>query len=108
MMDTGRLPIFTGFVRDITERKQAEENLQNRYKEVDILHDVSQMTLGSTDPKAVLEKILDRTLSVVSLDLGNIRLFDSSGQMQMAIYAGYRHPESIREHHPDVKSPAHG
>src|SRR6266480_2490311 len=107
-IDTGRLPIFTGFVRDITERKQAEENLQNRYKEVAILHDVSQMTLGSTDLKSVLEKILDRTLSVVSLDLGNIRLFDSSGQMRMGIYQGYRDPESIREHHTDVKGPASG
>ncbi len=107
-IDTGRLPIFTGFVRDITERKQAEEDLQNRYKEVAILHDVSQMTLGSTDLKAVLEKILDRTLSVVSLDLGNIRLFDSSGQMRMSVYRGYRDPESIREHHADVKGPASG
>ena len=107
-IDTGRLPIFTGFVRDITERKQAEEDLQNRYKEVAILHDVSQMTLGSTDLKAVLEKILDRTLSVVSLDLGNIRLFDSSGQMRMGVYQGYRDPESIREHHADVKGPASG
>ncbi|HYY24312.1 MAG TPA: GAF domain-containing protein, partial [Candidatus Udaeobacter sp.] len=107
-IDTGRLPIFTGFIRDITERKQAEEDLQNRYKESAILHDVSQMLLSSTDLQSVLEKILDRTLSVVSLDLGNIRLFDSSGQMRMSVYQGYRDPENVREHHADVKGPSSG
>ena len=104
-IDTGRLPIFTGFVRDITERKQAEEELQSRYKELAILHDLGQLTLISTDLKAVLEKILDRALSVVSLDLGNIRLFESNGRMRVGVYRGYRHPENIREHHADVKGP---
>jgi PAS domain S-box-containing protein len=89
---------FTAIIRDITERKHAEE-LQNRYQELAIVHDTSQMILKSADLRAVLEKILDQALSVLSLDLGNIRLFDSNGHVRMGVYRGYRDPENVAKHH---------
>jgi PAS domain S-box-containing protein len=100
--ESGQVYRVTGIAEDISERKNAEEELRNRYKELAILHDVSQITLKSTDLKAVLEKILDRALSVVSLDVGNIRLFEPSGRMRIGVYLGYRDPDNVRAHHPDV------
>ncbi|MGH7844176.1 MAG: GAF domain-containing protein [Candidatus Binatia bacterium] len=101
--DHGTVYRVTGVAEDITERKRAQEELRNRYKELAILHDVSQITMKSTDLKPLLEKILDRALSVVSLDIGNIRLFEPGGRMQMGIYRGYRDPQNERAHHPDLQ-----
>jgi PAS domain S-box-containing protein len=101
--DSGKVYRIIGIAEDITKSKRAEEELESRYTELAILHDVSQTTLRSTDLKAVLEKILDRALSAVSLEVGNIRLFESNGVMRIGAYRGYRDPENIRAHHPDVR-----
>jgi PAS domain S-box-containing protein len=85
--------------RDVTRRKRAAQELQARYRELAILHEVSQLVFGSTNLNAVMEKILERALSVVSLDLANIRLFDPSGRMQTGAYRGYRDRENIRKHY---------
>jgi PAS domain S-box-containing protein len=95
---SNRETFFTAIIRDVTQRKHAEE-LQNRYQELAIVHDTSQMILKSADLRAVLEKILDQALSVLSLDLGNIRLFDSNGHVRMGVYRGYRDPENVAKHH---------
>lgn len=102
--ESGKVYRMIGIAEDVTNRKQSEANLQNRYKELAILHDLSQMTLISTDLNAVVEKTLDRALSVLSFDLGNIRLFEPLGRVQIGVYRGYRDPENIRNHYGDLKS----
>ncbi|HWP56446.1 MAG TPA: GAF domain-containing protein [Candidatus Acidoferrales bacterium] len=106
--ESGRVYRIIGIAEDITERKRAEEELQSRYREVSVLHEVSQMALRSTDLKAFLESILERALSVVSLEIGNIRLLDDHGRMSMGVYRGYRDAESIRTHHTDLTGPQGG
>jgi PAS domain S-box-containing protein len=91
---TGAVVAFT----DVTHRKRSEEALQARYTEVAILHEVGQVIFSSKDLKAVLGNILERALSVVSLDLGNIRLFERDGQMQTGASQGYRDPERLGKH----------
>ncbi|TAJ87200.1 GAF domain-containing sensor histidine kinase, partial [bacterium] len=46
-----------------------------------------------------LERVLDQTLSVISLDVGNVRLFDRSGNILLGAYRGYRDPENMHRHH---------
>jgi PAS domain S-box-containing protein len=88
---TGAVVAFT----DVTHRKNSEAELQARYKELAILHEIGQMIFASIDLKPVLEKILERALALVSLEIGNIRLFERDGRMQTGAYCGYRDPENI-------------
>ncbi|HEY2989219.1 MAG TPA: GAF domain-containing protein [Candidatus Binatia bacterium] len=95
---TGAVVAFT----DVTHRKRAEEELQARYRELAILHEVGQMIFGSTDLKAVMGNILERALALVSLHVGNIRLFGPDGRMQTGAYRGYRDATYIGTHHRTV------
>jgi PAS domain S-box-containing protein len=87
--ESGEVYRMVGLAEDITERKQAQEDLLDRYTELAVLHEVSQMILGATDLEPVLENILDRALATLSLDIGNIRLFEPVGRMRIGIYRGY-------------------
>jgi PAS domain S-box-containing protein len=98
-IDTGSLPIFTGFIRDITERKRAEEKLQARYKEVETIHEMGQIILRSPDLETVAEKILGQTVSILSLDLGVIRLLDAvAGVLKPVAVQGFRDSKKVRLH----------
>jgi len=87
-------------LKDVTERKKAEEALQARYQELLTLHETSQTILISPDLKTTLEKVLDKTVSNGSFDLGIIRLVDPGTQtIQPIVYQGYRDLENVQRHH---------
>lgn len=87
-------------LKDVTERKNAEEALQARYQELLTLHETSQTILISPDLKTALEKVLDQAVSSGSFDLGIIRLFDPSSQtIQTIVYQGYQDLENVQRHH---------
>ena len=94
--EAGEVYRIIGLAQDITERKRAEADLLSRHQAATTLHELSQLILSATDLEPVLEKILARTLTTLSIDLGNIRLFESVGRMRVAIYQGYSNPETIR------------
>ncbi|MFQ5684639.1 MAG: PAS domain S-box protein, partial [Candidatus Binatia bacterium] len=88
---------------DITERKQAEGELQARFKEVQSLHEVSEAILGSLDLKCVLDEILNKALLVTGLDIGNIRLVDHGEQtIGLVSSKGYRDPENVKRHYRNI------
>ncbi len=83
---------FSGAViafTDVTNRKRAQEELQERYRQLTALHDIGQMIFGSNDFNAILDDILDRSLSSLALDLGNLRLLANDGSMQLCACRGY-------------------
>lgn len=80
---------------DVTNRKRAQEELQGRYRQVTALHDIGQMIFASNDFNAVLDDILGRSLSVLSLDLGNLRLLGNDGSMQLCACRGYNAPDRL-------------
>ncbi|MGH7782404.1 MAG: GAF domain-containing protein, partial [Candidatus Binatia bacterium] len=92
--ESGEVYRMVGLAEDITERKQIQEDLLSRYTEVAVLHEVSQMILSAMDLEPVLEKILDRALATLSVDIGDIRLFESIGRTRVGIYRGYRDREN--------------
>ena len=102
--ESGEVYRMIGLAEDITARKQAQQDLLERYTEVAVLHEVSQVILSAVDLAPVLENILDRALATLSLDIGNIRLFEPVGRMRIGIYRGYRVPENTRVY-ADRKNP---
>ncbi|MGH8546013.1 MAG: GAF domain-containing protein, partial [Gammaproteobacteria bacterium] len=96
-------PVFTGYIRDITTRKHAEDKLQAHYKELQILHAVAQAILSSSDLEAILEAILDRSFSIGGFDIGNIRLLDPAHEMlELVSSRGYQDPENLNRHHSKI------
>ncbi len=82
------------------ETKRAEEKLQDRYKELETLHEMGQTILSSPDLKTILERILGQALSIGGFDIGNIRLLDPSTQtLDVAACRGYQDPENVKRHH---------
>lgn len=88
---TGAVVAFT----DVTHRKRSEEESQARYRELAILHEVGQMIFASMDLDVVLGNIVERALALVSLDVGNVRLVEPDGGLQIVAHRGYRDPEQV-------------
>lgn len=90
---------------EIGEHQQAGEELQARYQELETLQGISQIILISPNLKTTLAKILEKTLAVVSLDLGIIRLLDASMEtLEPAASRGYRDPANIESHRKDTRA----
>jgi PAS domain S-box-containing protein len=97
--DTGRPVRVTGVGMDITERKQAEQALQARYREQQWLHEISELVLTSRDLKATAETIIDKALSASLCDLGIIRLLTSAAaRLEVVASQGYLDPENLTRH----------
>jgi len=88
-------PALLGIVRDITERKRAEESLKKRSEEINQLHEqlrvrrveeqtellnFSQSLLGETDRKSVLEKTSAAFFKMYAADFCDILLLDEQEQ----------------------------
>jgi hypothetical protein len=69
--------------------------LQERYRQLTALHGIGQMIFASNDFNAILDDILDRSLSLLSLDLGNLRLLGNDGSMQLCACRGYNAPNRL-------------
>jgi GAF domain-containing protein len=95
IIDQGR---FSGSViafTDVSHRKRAQEELSARYNELATLHEIGQMIFASTEVKTIFDDILERTLRLLAVDLGNLRLFDADGRMPVVAYRGYCKSENI-------------
>lgn len=101
---SGEVSRIIGIAEDVTERRQVEQELRSRYNESAILHDVSQVALRSADLHALVDMVLDRLITVFSLDLGNIRLFEPMAGKRIAAYRGYN-ADKIHEDYALAKSP---
>jgi signal transduction histidine kinase len=95
---------IVGLAEDITARKQAQQDLLDQYTEMNVLHNVGQTILSATDIEPVLANILDRALATLSLDIGDIRLFEPVGGTRIEIYRGYGNQENTRVY-ADIKNP---
>ncbi|HZA54109.1 MAG TPA: GAF domain-containing protein [Candidatus Udaeobacter sp.] len=80
-------------------KQQADAALQAHYHELKNLYEINQIILGSIDHKAVLEKILDKALSVGAFDLAVVRLLDKTGGfLEPVASRGYRDPQNLPSH----------
>lgn len=77
-------------VRDITERKSAEEEIKKRNEELYTLNTISSTINQTLELKEVLSEALEETISVLNVEGGLIYLAEKSkGNFSPAIYYGY-------------------
>ncbi|MFL5403605.1 MAG: PAS domain S-box protein [Gemmatimonadales bacterium] len=89
----GALVGTVGMVTDITERKQAEDQLRRSAERLTMLHDMDQAILAARSPAEIGRAALARMRRMVPCERCTVTLFDfDSGQAQViAGYAGGSH-----------------
>jgi len=68
-------------VRDITERKRAEEELRVRTRQLEALRAISVEITRELDLTAVLQLILARAMELVGVSSGGVSLWDATAQV---------------------------
>jgi diguanylate cyclase (GGDEF)-like protein/PAS domain S-box-containing protein len=77
------------FLRDITERKQVEEEVQRSTRRVEALHNVAQAVSRSLELDELLNESLASVLDVMESDVGGIYLLDlQSGEFTLKAHIG--------------------
>jgi signal transduction histidine kinase len=78
----GTLLALEGFIIDITERvlthQILEQRVADRTRELSALYDVTAVASTSLELDTVLQRSLDRVLTVMETDLGMVHLFDET------------------------------
>jgi PAS domain S-box-containing protein len=88
---SGAIVSYQGFVLDVTERKQAEQEIRRRNKELMALNSLAQMLGQSLDLEEVLARVLRKVLDLFGVDLGAIYLLDEkTGAVKRAAAVGHR------------------
>ena len=67
--------------KDITGRVQAEDEIRRRAAYLQALHAIDTAISGSVDLKVTLSVLLDQVIKQLSVDAGNILLYDAKTQM---------------------------
>jgi len=76
IVEKGQILGLRGVLTDITERKQAEESLQQRYLELQALYATSEAVNKCSDISQVYEATLDSLFSTLAVDRAAILLLD--------------------------------
>jgi len=96
-------------IRDASQREEFEARLHRSIRELQILHDISQMMINANATQDIVPKILDMVFAGGGFDLGVARIQDPSTTMLKDVWhRGYRDPGRIRQLSSDPASPAAG
>ena len=68
------------FLRDITERKQAEEEIHRRAGELAALYDASQVFAHSLDPEVIGQRLIETMERLLSYECGAVLVVDEATQ----------------------------
>ena len=89
-METEHGRTAISIIRDITERKRAEESLRQRLAELEALHTVSAALRTTQTRDEALPILLDKTLAALETDAGAISLYHAdSGELISAVDRGW-------------------
>lgn len=84
---------YEGIIKDITRRKQAEEIIQLRNRELSILNSIAVVLNFTMDLDHILKVTLQRVRKILSVRKGGIFLFDDEGNTP-TLRAGFGLPEA--------------
>lgn len=88
VISLGEQPYVLSTMQDITDRKQAEEQIQRQLKHLNALRNIDVAIITSFELNDSLDVVLEQVLSQLSVDAASILLFNS--QTQMLEYAASR------------------
>lgn len=83
----GNFAGYTGFVFDITERKEAAEELRHRNRELRLLNSISSGINRSRDLQSMLYSALSDVMSLLQVSSGAVYLADGDRPGQMTLRA---------------------
>jgi two-component system NtrC family sensor kinase len=75
----GNVTAYQGFLLDITERKQAEQEIRRRNRELLVLNSIAQTLTESMDLTDSLHRTLRQMAELFNLDATSLYLFDDNG-----------------------------
>ena len=90
-------PVFAGFVRDITERKQAELKLETQLSRLDLLNSITRAIGERLDLKSILQVVVRNLEDNLQIDFCCICLYDASAGQLTVTCVGVRSAELALE-----------
>lgn len=97
----GNVSAYQGFLLDITERKQAEQEIRRRNRELMVLNSIAQAMTESLDLNDSLHRTLRQMAELFGLDATSLYLLDKGGtKLRRVAAAGHRSEYS--RHFPSV------
>jgi PAS domain S-box-containing protein len=94
---TGKIEAFQGFVLDITERKNAEQEIRRRNRELMILNSIGQTLSQPIELEELLGRALGQVVELFAADAGSIFLLDAnSATLKRIAASGLRSDYSTR------------
>jgi two-component system NtrC family sensor kinase len=97
----GVVTAYQGFLLDITERKQAEQEIRRRNRELLVLNSIAQTLTESLDLSDSLHRTLRQMAELFSLDATSLYLFEENG-LKLRRVAAVGHRSEYSRHFPSV------
>jgi len=101
---TGKIISFQGFVLDVTERKNAEQEIRRRNRELMILNSIGQTLNQPLGLEELLERALRQVVDLFGTEIGSIFLMEpETGILRRTAASGLR--SEFAHSFPDVEMP---
>jgi PAS domain S-box-containing protein len=81
----GPAKLVYGVVSNITERKQAEQLLQQQADRLRVLHELDQAILSAQSPAAIVQAVLDNILQLLPYQRASVTLFDFTSHERLIL-----------------------
>ncbi len=84
----GERRFYTGIIRDITERKRAEEAMSKKTQELSALYTVAKTVSQSLNLDEMQSGTLETVLQIMGADAGGINLIEEDSNLHLKVHKG--------------------